>query len=154
VHGEVVLATGCDDRVDLVERPDAASRAVVRVLDRDDPGRRDVHARPVADLGDDLVRGEPTVRPLEPDGQQARVRGRPAQLRQHDVGVPLDEQGIARTTEDIQRDLIGHRRGREKDRLLVPEELGASTLELVDGGVLALLLVADCGVGDRLAHGP
>ena len=52
--------------------------------------------------------------------------------------------------EDVQRDLVG--RGREKDRLLVPEELGPSPLELVDGRVLALLLVTDRGVRDRLAH--
>ena len=68
------------------------------------------------------------------------------------MGVPLDEQGIARTAEDVQRDLIGHRRGRKKNRLLVAEKLRPSTLEVVDGRVLALLLVADRGVGDRLAH--
>ena len=80
------------------------------------------------------------------------MRSRSTQLRQHDVGLGLDEQGIAGTAEDVQRDLVGHRRGREKDRLLVPEELGSSPLELVDGRVLALLLVADRGVRDRLAH--
>jgi hypothetical protein len=68
------------------------------------------------------------------------------------VSVPLDEQRIAGAAEDVQRDLVGHRRGREEDRLLVPEELGPSALELVDGRVFSLLFVADYGVRDRLAH--
>ena len=80
--------------------------------------------------------------------------GGPTELRQHDVRVLLDEQRIARAAEDVQRDLIRHRRGRQEDRLLVPEELGASPLELVDGRVLPLLLVADGGVRDRVAHRP
>ena len=80
------------------------------------------------------------------------MRRRPAQFGEHDVGVPLDEQGIAGAAEDVQRDLVGHRRGRKEDRLLLPEELGASALELVDGRVLTLLLVADRGVRDRRSH--
>ena len=80
------------------------------------------------------------------------MRSRPTQLRQHDVSLPLDEECIPGSPEDVQRDLVGHRRRREKDRLLVTEEFGPSPLELVDGRVLALLLVADRGVRDRLAH--
>ena len=82
------------------------------------------------------------------------MRGGPTELRQHDVRVLLDEQRVARAAEDVQRDLVRHRRGRQEDRLLVPEELGPSPLELVDGRVLALLLVADGGVRDRVTHRP
>src|SRR5207249_11643794 len=53
---QVVLAADGDDCVDLVERPDATARAVVRVLDGNETRGGDVHARPVAQLGDDLVR--------------------------------------------------------------------------------------------------
>src|SRR5205807_2387005 len=38
MHGEVVLAARRDDRVDLVERPEAAAGAVMGVLHRDDAG--------------------------------------------------------------------------------------------------------------------
>jgi len=124
----------------------------VCVLDRDDPRRRDVHARAVADLPDDLIRREAPVRAREPDGEKAGVRRRAAELRQHDVRVALDEERVARPAEDVQRDLIRHRRRREKDRLLVAEELRPTPLELVDGRVLPLLLVADRRFGDRPAH--
>ena len=80
------------------------------------------------------------------------MRGGPTELGQHDVRVLLDEQRIARAAEDVQRDLIRHRRGRQEDGLLVPEELGASPLELVDSRVLPLLLVAYGGVRDRVTH--
>ena len=80
------------------------------------------------------------------------MRGRPTELRQHDVRVLLDEQRVARAAEDVQRDLIRHRRGRKEDRLLVPEEFRSSPLELVDGRVLPLLLVTDGGVRDRVTH--
>ena len=80
------------------------------------------------------------------------MRGRPTKLRQHDVRVLLDEQRIARAAEDVQRDLIRHRRRRQENGLLVPEELGASPLELVDSRVLPLLLVAYGGVRDRVTH--
>ena len=80
------------------------------------------------------------------------MRGRAAELGEHDVGVPLDEQRVARAAEDLQRDLVRHRRRREEDRLLLAEELRPPPLELVDGRVLALLLVADGRVRDRLPH--
>ena len=80
------------------------------------------------------------------------MRGRPTELRQHDVRVLLDEQRIARAAEDVQRDLIRHGRSRQEDGLLVPEELGSSLLELVDGRILPLLLVAHGGVRDRVTH--
>src|SRR5881227_3104680 len=49
-------------------------------------------------------------------------------------------------------DLVRHRRGRDEDRLLLAEQIGHPALELVDGRVLAPLLVSDERVRDRLAH--
>ena len=51
-----------------------------------------------------------------------------------------------------QRDLVRHRRRRQVDRVLLAEQLRAAPLELEDGRVLALLLVADLRVRHRLAH--
>src|SRR5439155_4129884 len=80
MDGEFVLQAGAHDRLDLVERPGSPAGAVVGVLDRDDARRRDVHARPVPDLRDDLLGREAPMSPLEPDGQEPGVRGRPAEL--------------------------------------------------------------------------
>ncbi len=80
------------------------------------------------------------------------MRSGPTELGEHDVSVALDEEGVAGTAQDVQRDLVRHRRRRQKDRLLLAEELGPDPLELVDGRVLALLLVADDRGGDRLPH--
>ena len=64
----------------------------------------------------------------------------------------LDDQLAATLPEDRERDLVAHRRGRQVHRLLVPEELGGTALELEDGGILALLLVPHLGGRHRLAH--
>ena len=66
--------------------------------------------------------------------------------------VLLGEQLVAGLGEEAQRDLVRHRRGREEDRLLLAEQPRRALLELVDGRILALLLVADLGRGDRRAH--
>ena len=53
---------------------------------------------------------------------------------------------------ELERDLVRHRRGRQEDRALLAEQLGDALLQLVDARILALLLVADLGCGDRGAH--
>ena len=58
----------------------------------------------------------------------------------------------AALAEAVERDLVRHRRGRQEERLLLPEQLGRTTLQLVDGRVLAQLLVADLGGGHRGTH--
>src|SRR5690349_12387931 len=60
MDGELELAACRDERLNLLERPDPASRGVVGVLDRDDPGSRRV--RPVAPANQalHLVRAEAT----------------------------------------------------------------------------------------------
>src|SRR5439155_5507465 len=54
--------------------------------------------------------------------------------------------------QDFQRDLVRHRRRREKERTLVAEQLRRAALQLVHRRVLAHLLVADLGGGHRSAH--
>ena len=80
------------------------------------------------------------------------VDRRAALLREQDVRVLLGEQLVARLGEDPARDLVGHARSRQVHRLVLPEQLGGAALELEDGRVLALLLVADVGVRHRRAH--
>ena len=68
------------------------------------------------------------------------------------MAVLLAEQLVARLGVEPKRDLVRHRRGRQEDRRRLAEERSAACLELVDGRILALLLVADRGGGDRGAH--
>ena len=75
-----------------------------------------------------------------------------AELGEEDVRVLLGEELVPRLGQDAERDLVRHSRRREVDGLLLAEELGAAPLELVHGRVLALLLVADDGVRDRLPY--
>ena len=84
---------------------------------------------------------------------EAAEDGGAALLVDQHVRVLLREQLVAGLREDPQRDLVRHRRRRQEDGGLVAEEGGGAPLELEDGRVLAVLLVADLGVRDRLAHG-
>ena len=64
----------------------------------------------------------------------------------------LDHQFGATLAEDRERDLVAHRRRRQIDGLLVPEQCGDAPLEREHGRVLALLFVADLGPRHRLPH--
>ena len=75
-----------------------------------------------------------------------------AELVDEDVRVLLGEEHVARPPVELEGDLVRHRRGGEKDRSVVSEELGHALLELVDGRILAHLLVTDDGGGDGSTH--
>ena len=140
------------DGDDLGERPDPASRAVVRVLDRDDPRAGRVVVVPRPGQRPDHLGPEAAVRRRDRPRQQSGEHGRPTELRDHHVRVLFREQLVAGPAQDPERDLVRHRGRGHEHRLLVAQQLGGACLELVDGRVLALLLVADDGVRDRLAH--
>ncbi len=152
VDAQVELAGGLDDGVDLGERPHAAARGVVGVLDRDDARARHVRRGVAADGAADLLGRDPATVPGQAAHDEPAEDGRAALLVEEDVRGLLGEQLVARLGEDPQRDLVRHRRRRQEDRLLLAEERGGAPLELVDGRVLALLLVADLRVRDRRAH--
>ena len=78
--------------------------------------------------------------------------GGTAELGDEDVAVLLAEELVAELGVEPQRDLVRHRRRRQEDRLLLPEQARRALLQLVDRRVLALLLVADDRGGDRGAH--
>jgi hypothetical protein len=81
------------------------------------------------------------------------VDGGAALLGEEDVRILFGEQLVARLGQDPARDLVGHARRREVDRLVLAEQLGRAPLELEHGRVLALLLVAYLGIRHRLTHG-
>jgi hypothetical protein len=73
------------------------------------------------------------------------VDRRAARLEDQDVRPLLGDQLTAGPRQHAQGDLVRHRRGRQEERALVPEQLGRAALELVDGRILLRLLVADLG---------
>ncbi len=152
MHTEAELPRGLHDCAQPVERPNRASGAVVRVLDRDHGCARDVE--PVGDARRDshLVGREPAANSRQPARLQPRMHRRPAELGHHDVRRLLDDQLGPARAEDRERDLIRHRRGRKVHRLLLAEERGGTPLELEDGRILAALLVSHLRPRDRGAH--
>ena len=68
------------------------------------------------------------------------------------MAVLLADELVAGLRVQPERDLVRHRRGRQEDRLVLPEQLRGALLQLVDRRILALLLVADLGGGDRGPH--
>ena len=100
----------------------------------------------------DLGRGEPARHPGKPDGEQARVGGGATELVDQDVRVLLGDEHVAGTAVQLQGDLVRHRRRREEERPLLPEQLRHPLLQLVDRRVLAHLLVPDDRRRDRGAH--
>ena len=119
----------------------------------DDPRRRHMPEVAAPGRGSNLLRCEAPGPRLKRARHQARVHCRPTELGNQDVRVLLGDQLVAGLAEHTERDLIRHRRGRHEDRVLLSQRLCGAALELVDGRVLAQLLVADLGARDRLAHG-
>jgi hypothetical protein len=153
VQPEIELAARLGHCLHLGERPDASPCGVVRVLDRDDPSRRHVAEVALACRGAHLIRGEAAVPGRDRPGHEPRVHRRPAELGDEDVRQLLGDQLVAGLAEHAKRDLVRHRRRRNEDGVLVAEEIGRAPLELVDGRILADLLVAHFGVRDCLPHG-
>ena len=152
VDGEAELARRRDDLVQLVERPHAPARGVVRVLEREDRRALVCHLRARLCRGAHLLRREPAAIAGQPERHQPGVGGRAAVLVDDDVRVLLRDQDVARPRVQLERDLVRHRRGRHEDRRLVAEQRRNPLLQRVDRRVLALLLVADGGLRDRAAH--
>ena len=74
------------------------------------------------------------------------MHGRPARLEDERMRPLLRDQLAPALALAVERDLVGHGRGRQEQRLLLPEQLGGTTLQLVDGRVFAQLLVPHlCG---------
>ena len=138
---------------ELLERPDGAAGAVVRVLERDDRRARRVEARPGPRGRAHLLGREPARGSRAARASAARSGcAAPPSSATMMCAVSSTISSVAALAEDRERDLVRHRRRRQVDGLLVPEQRRAAPLELEHGRVLALLLVADLGARHRLAH--
>ena len=103
----------------------------------------------------DLLRREPSARsPGSGAREQPRVHGRAARSAMKTCECSSAITYVAGLGEDPERDLVRHRRRRQVDRRLLAEQLRGARLELDHRRVLALLLVADDRVRDRLAACP
>ncbi len=151
MKAEVELEREGVQLVDLLQRPDPPAARVVGVLDPEQARPRRVDrggAMGRADLVGAVAAGDAG----KPAGDDAGVDRRSAELGDEDVAVLLAEQLVAELGVQPDRDLVRHRRGRQEDRLVLAEQARRTLLELVDGRVLALLLVAHSGRGDRGSH--
>src|SRR5262249_58566959 len=83
----------------------------------------------------------------------AGERGARAAFVEDDMRSFADDDLVARTRLDRDRELVAHRPGGDEERGLFPGQPCDLTLELVHGRVVAEDVVADFGAGDRLAHG-
>ena len=118
---------------DLLEGPDPSAARVVGVLDPEQAGARRVDRR-------DAVRGAGLLGAVAAGNARKSARdnagmdGRPAELGDEDVAVLLADQLVAELGVETDCDLVRHRRGRQEDRLLLPEQARTALLELVDRG--------------------
>ena len=136
----------------LVERLHRAAAPVVRLLDGDRRGGGQVPVALRPHLGDQLRR-RPAGRPRRPGaGGDAEDRGRRADLVGDHVRVGVAEQLLARPQTSCRPIWLPIDPRRHEQRRLVPEQRGDPLLERVDRRVLAVDVVADLGLGHRLAH--
>ena len=80
------------------------------------------------------------------------MNGGAAGLEDQDVRPLLGDQLPAGPRQHAEGDLVRHRRRREEERALVPQQFRRPALQLVDGRILLLLLVTDLGGGHRRQH--
>ena len=68
------------------------------------------------------------------------------------VALDADDDLVAGRAEVPQGELVGHRPRRDQQGGLGAQQGGDLLLQAVDARVLAVLVVADLGLGDRLTH--
>ena len=122
------------------------------VLEREQPGAREVHVHGFDRRGDprEIDRAVRLVlQRLRLDA--AEHRGATLLIT---VGVRLlaDQVLVAAAAVRHQRREVALRPGREQERPLIPEALGRERLQAVHGRIVAVHVVADLGRGHRAAH--
>jgi len=151
-EAELELARRRHDRVELVQRPHASTRRVVRVLEGEHAHALVCDLRARLGRHADLLGRQPAAVARKPERHEPGVCRSAAVFVDDHVRGLLGDEHVARPAVQLQCDLVGHRRRRKVDRLLLPEQPRYTLLQLVDGRVLALLLVADDRSCDRGAH--
>ena len=147
-----VLLRESEERLGRLARRHDATRAIVRVLEREDRRARQVVDGLGPDPRGDLIRRDPPADAVDRARQEPRQRRHPRHLVVEDVAPPLEDDLRARARVDAQRELVAHRAGRDEERGLVPEDLGGLFLEEADGRVFPVDVVADLGLGHGLPH--
>ena len=102
--------------------------------------------------GDDIVGLDDPSAILEQPELDPGVDASSTHLVEHDVLAFSDEHDVAGCSQRPQGDLVGHDAGWHEHRRLGPDQSGKGGFELVDGGVLAVPIVAHRRCGDGLAH--
>ena len=142
-------------RSEKIERPDDAASPVVRVFERDQPGRGEVvilgtnrrFQRGGCDqsrLGSGGIVEEPDAAPG--DGRIA------ARLVIVDVALPMQEDLVSGGGLAQNREQIGHRSRGSEERRLFAEELRRALFQSIHGRILAHHVVAHFGAAHRLSH--
>ncbi len=152
VQLEVVAVAERAHGADALERVHDAAAVVVRVLETDDAGRREVHVVVVMDEPIHVVGVERAVGGVEAAELQLAEHRGAALLVEEDVGLGVQEDLVAAPRQGVQRDLVGHRAGRAEERGLLAEQLRRALLQAVDGRVVLEDVVADLGLGHGAAH--
>ena len=137
------------NRIGLREHDPAPE--IMRVLDRDEPGRRQ------HDMPRPLQRGPEFRRAKEAapsDGRELHAgigRAGTGFVPDH-MGVFAEDHLVARPCQQLQRDLVRHRAARHEQRRLLAQQFGDPILQPVDRRVLAVLIVADRRFRHRPPH--
>ena len=152
MEAEVELERERVQLADLLERPDPPAARVVRVLDPEQARARRVDRRDAV-RGADLLGAEAAGHAGQPARDDAGVDGRPAELGDEDVrsSPRRSARRRARCGDGSRSGSPSSRSGGRSPRP-GPSSARTALLELVDGRILALLLVADRRGGDRRAH--
>ena len=150
VHPQAAGVREVRDRLGLLRGDDRATAVVVRVLETEER-RAWVHAlRPYR--GSEILERREAVAV----GHQARHdapdhKGR-AHLVLHDVREVAQDDLVAALRLREHATEVAHHAARHVDRRVFAEDLGAALLEAVHRRILAVLIVADVGLGHRLPH--
>ena len=131
---------------------DGAATAIMGVLETDQRGLNPVRIS-WADGRFHLLRLDDAPGPIDPVELDAGEGPGCPLLIADDVRLAFDDDFLARLRVTADRQLIGHRSGRDKQGRLFAEEPGHHLLEAIDGGVFAVDVVADFRARHRFAHG-
>mmetsp|Transcript_10493 Transcript_10493/g.32590 ORF Transcript_10493/g.32590 Transcript_10493/m.32590 type:complete len:299 (-) Transcript_10493:41-937(-) len=140
--------------LDVTKRQNLSAEMAICVLNADDARRRAVHVVGHDGLLQFVEIHRPVGQVLDEPGEDAPDGRNVPHLVERHVGVGA-EHGLVHVPFVAVRHARGevaHRRGREKQRLLFPEQRRDTRLERVHGRVLAEDVVANLGHRHRLAH--
>ena len=85
--------------------------------------------------------------------QASRDRGDRGELVEVDVGALLADYFARRRRPAFDGEEVAHATGGDEERGFLFEKFGGALLQAIDGGVLAVDIVADFGFGHGAAHG-